>query len=62
MGHGSIIEYVTLEMADIRKGAAIFFISMRQGRIKGVGGIAVQTVLFHTVIDESVIASRVSAV
>ena len=30
-------------MADIRKSAAIFFISMRQGRIKGVGGITVQT-------------------
>ena len=49
-------------MADIRKSAAIFFISMRPGRIKGVGGIAVQTALFHIVIDESVIALRVSAV
>jgi len=49
-------------MADIRKSAAIFFISMRPGRIKGVGGIAVQTALFHIVIDEGVIASRVSAV
>ena len=49
-------------MADIRKSAAIFLISMRQGRIKGVGGIAVQTALLHIVIDEGVIASRVSAV
>ena len=54
LGHGSIIEYVSLEMADIRKGAAIFFISMRQGRTKGVGGIAVQTALLHIVIDEGV--------
>ncbi len=49
-------------MADIRKSAAIFFISMRPGRIKGVGGITVQPALFHIVIDEGVIASRVSAV
>ena len=41
-------------MADIRKSAAIFFISMRPGRIKGVGGITVQPALFHIVIDEGV--------
>ena len=43
LGHGSIIEYVSLEMADIRKSAAIFFISIKLGLIKGVGGITVQT-------------------
>ena len=35
-------------MADIRKSAAIFFISMRPGRIKGVGGITVQTGCSYT--------------